>query len=151
MRSIYKILPLVFMFVVFASCSKDDDIDLGDLDGKGKFELTISGKKYSGTEVASMALSGKRSLIAKNNDVKFSVMIDESNFKSSKSFDLNGSDVSLTLEMDLDNDGIVDTYMARKGTFKVVSQSKVEVNGTFYKNGVSTSKSCSVVGYASTK
>jgi hypothetical protein len=139
------------MFVVFASCSKDDDIDLGDLDNKGKFELTISGKKYSGTEVASMALAGKRSLIAKNDKVKLSVMMDESNFKSSKSFDLSGSDVTLTLEMDVDNDGLLDTYMSGKGTFKVSSSSKVEVNGTFYKNGVSSSKSCTVVGYASTK
>ncbi|MCK5906772.1 MAG: hypothetical protein KAG37_04235, partial [Flavobacteriales bacterium] len=85
-----KLSTLVSLFLIvgmttFTSCGKDTDVS--DKDEVGKFELTIDGKKETGTKVFNGAAIGIRTFSAENKNIDLGILLDEDKFKSGATLD----------------------------------------------------------------
>lgn len=141
-----KLNSLVSMFLIvgmtaFTSCGKDGT-DVSDKDEVGKFELTIDGKKETGTEVFNGAVSDLRTISAKNSSIEMGMLFDENKFVAGRV--LEGDDAPLTTLVIGTESSIM-----MSGKVKVVSKSKVELIDC--KFGDLITEKVTVTGYISSK
>ena len=121
-----KISTLISLFLIigmttFTSCGKDTDVS--DKDEVGKFELTIDGKKETGTKVFNGAAIGIRTFSAENSNIDLGILLDEDKFKAGATLDI-GTMCYLNR-----GDKVA---MAVSGKIKVVSKSKIEFSNTVF-------------------
>ena len=143
-----KLSTLVSLFLIvgmttFTSCGKGTDVS--DKDEVGKFELTIDGKKETGTKVFNGAAIGIRTISAENDNIEFGILINEDDFKAGTSIDVDGLSCYI-----VKGDK---TALSSTGSVKVVSKSKIEIkDGVFvgYDNEGGTFN-ITVSGYVSSK
>lgn len=130
---------LLFTVSLITSCGKTD---VSDGDEKGKFELTVDGKKQEGTIVFNGAALGLRTISAENSEIDFGILLNETDYKAGATFDL----VSGLAYISIGNT----TALSKSGTIKVISISRIEIkNGVFY--DAQNDKDIAVAGYISSK
>jgi len=140
---------LVVGMSIFTSCGKDDNTGAndGDKDNQvGKFELTIDGKKVTGTKVVNMgaATINTRTISAENDNVILSVIMEESEFKVGRTIDMESLASSLTMKKESVS------ALIQSGELKIVSKTKVELNNCVFIDMGSGHK-IKVSGYISSK
>lgn len=139
----FAIIAIMISFTtVITSCGKDDN-DLSDKDEKGKFSLTIDGKKQEGTKVFNGAAIGIRTISAENSDIEMGLLFNEDDFNAGNSIALQGSMSYIKIGET--------AAMPRSGTIKVISKSKIEIDGIFFQQTATSSKEIKVKGYISSK
>ena len=149
----FKFSTLVTLFLVvgmsiFTSCGKDDNTGANDGDKDnlvGKFELTIDGKKETGTKVGNIGVAAinTRTISAENDNIILSVIMEESEFKVGRTIDMESSASLLTIKGSA-------SALIQSGELKIVSKTKVELtNCVFYDMG--SQHKYKVSGYISSK
>jgi len=144
-----KLTSLISMFLIVGmsmvtSCGKITGTDVSDSDEVGEFELTIDGKKETGTKVFTGAVIGIRTVSAENENMKIAFLFDESEFTSGNS--IENSSLS-TIERKDKPGGIMTA-----GKIKVISRSKIElIDVIFTETGESSVELVKVSGYISSK
>ena len=144
-----KLTSLISMFLIVGmsmvtSCGKITGTDVSDSDEVGKFELTIDGKKETGTKVFTGAVIGIRTVSAENEDMTIAFLFDESEFTSGNS--IENSSLS-TIERKDKPGGIMTS-----GKIKVISKSKIElIDVIFTETGESSVELVKVSGFISSK
>jgi len=149
MKKYAFLLTLAALFTV-TSCSKDDLVD-NAFDEKGKFELTIDGKKVTGDKVTNVSAIGVRTISAENDAMSFNLILSEDEFITGKVYDLEKDDIDPMIIMDMDGDLTDEGYWGLKGTLKIVSKTRIEINANFYENWNWLNPRIEVSGYISSK
>jgi len=142
-----KLSTLVSLFLIVGmnmvtSCGKDTDVS--DKDEVGKFELTIDGKKETGTEVFNGAAIGIRTFSAKNSRIELGILLDEDKFKA-------GATLDVSAICYLNRGGKV--ALATSGKIKIVSKSRIELSNVIFAeyDNVGNATDITVSGYISSK
>ncbi len=145
---------LAFLTAVFffTACEKDGT-DIKDGDEEGKFEITVNGVKYEGTTVVNGAVMGIRTVTAECSGFYFGVIINEDLFTVGTTFDLDidGAEIQPVITIGEEDSGNEESYFATKGTIKVVSDTKIEIDGSFYMGWSESNPEQVVKGYISSK
>ena len=141
-----RILVSMFLFVgmnMVISCGKGTDVS--DKDEVGKFELTIDGKKETGTKVFNGAAMEIRTISAENKNMIISFLFNEDDFKSGSTLEL--TDALSTLKR---GDKVA---IFKTGKVKIVSKSKIELINCIFSemNNEGGLKDVAVSGYISSK
>ena len=136
-RTVVSMFLIVGMSMV-TSCGKDTDVS--DKDEVGKFELTIDGKKETGTKVFNGAAMGIRTISAENSNIELGILFNEEDFKSGATLNI-GAMCYLNIGEKV--------AMAKSGKVKVVSTSKIEFSDCIFTQG--GGGDIKVSGYISSK
>jgi len=149
-----KFSTLITLFLVvgmsmFTSCGKDST-DVSDKDEVGKFEITIDGKKETGTKVFNAAAMGVRTISAENKNIILSLLFNESDFKSGRTIDFSEEDNDELLSTLKRQDKVA---IIKRGTVKIVSKSKIEFKNCVFSEMSANGemKDIAVSGYISSK
>ena len=137
------VILLIVGMSMTTSCGKGTDTSDGD--EVGKFELTVDGKKETGTKVFNAAAIGIRTISAENSNIDLGIILDEDDFKAGHVFDETGSSLSTLKRGDA-------VAIIKSGSIKVVSKSKIElINCIFSEYTGDGMKDIKVSGYISSK
>ena len=150
MTKYFYLLATTLMLLTMASCSKDD-VTTKDDDEKGKFEISFDGHKFEGNTVSNLSAIGVRTISAENSEISFQIIMAEGMFVSGKTYDIDADNLDPMITIDTNNDGTEEVYWGVTGTFKVVSETKVEIDANFYENWLTTNPAMKVSGYISSK
>ena len=151
-RTILAVMLVVVSALFSTSCKKSDLVDISDSDQVGKFEITMDGKKYTGTEVFSGAVMAIRTINAKALPFEFNLLCDNTNFSGGGLYKLGQGDATIvTISLGVNNDGQEILYYGLEGSVKIISDSKIEINGSFYSDMLATNVAHKVTGSVSSK
>lgn len=143
LRFVSLTLFLAVTTIMTTSCGSGTDVS--DKDEVGTFELTIDGKKETGTKVFNGAAIGIRTISAENSNIDLGILFNEDDFKSGATLDASKAALSSLTTSDM-------TYIITSGSIKVISTSKIQLNDcVFIGYGKVEENSVTVSGFISSK